>query len=118
MRLLIILLLFSLRALSGENDKENQDTALRYSGKAILAYPIVDIYKGNAEKEFFNSMPVDKKYLTVIGVAAMSYHKKIINTQAIKSVHLDFLGGTMRPDVSYNALTNEKQCLFNINWSF
>jgi hypothetical protein len=118
MRFLPIFLLLVFSVFAGDNDKENLDRAIKYSGKAILAYPIVDIYKGNAEKELYNQLPIDKQYATAIGIAALSFHKKQVTTQSIKSINFPFIGGVFRPDVSYNDQNYEKQLLFNIKWSF
>jgi len=92
--------------------------ALRYSGKAFLAYPSVKKTKRNLERKMYNYVPMNRTAAAIIGSAAISATQGKVSTKSFKNLRVKTLGGNLKPKIEYNFYDNDTSGSVSMNWSF
>lgn len=94
-----------------------EDAAIKTAAKAFMAIPEVKDRLKYLEGYFVNSLPVEKDVAAVFGGITFTLINGRISTKSIKNMDVDFLGGRLRADFSYNINNNSTEGFLNCKWN-
>lgn len=112
MKMFILLFIISFKSFANDTD-----AAIESTKQAILAYPQVQLLQKNITNKLEKQIPFSKEYAVYVTSITLTLMKSKIDTKFIRS-NYNIIGGTVRPDISYDLKTEEIKGIVNINWSF